>query len=113
LKTYFRVSLSIPGIVSPRDNYRLAVATTLGQKRGPEDTGFTMPEWSRTAARFDRMNESPGLSINLDGGVSSTLGVVGPDAKTLLEVKAVKVPPTVSTLVAFSTRTVAADSEKK
>lgn len=108
-----RSALGMPGKVSPRDSYRLAVATTLGEKRGLEDTGFTMPEWSRTAARLDRMNESPGLSINLDGGVSSTLGVVGTDATTLLEVKAVEAPPTVSTLVAFSTRTITAGVGEK
>jgi insecticidal toxin complex protein TccC len=76
-----RSAMSIPDTVSPQDSYRLAVATTPDQKRGSEGTGFTMPEWSRVAARFDRMNQSPGLSINLDGGASSTMGMIGQNSE--------------------------------
>ncbi|MFM0069299.1 hypothetical protein [Paraburkholderia aspalathi] len=98
-----RSLLSMPGERTEADSYRIAVATSTdpAQERGLRGTGFTMPEWANVGARLDRMNGTPGFSVNLDGGASSTMGVIGAEGKTALEVKAGETPK-VSTIVTFT-----------
>lgn len=78
---------------------RLAIALNQGRGTFPEKTdepGFTMLEWATVMARLDNLNpkNEEGLpaasSWNLDGGDSSTLGVLDPDGKHLLQVHTLK-----------------------
>lgn len=74
---------------------RLAIALNQGRGTFPRKTdepGFTMLEWATVMAGLDRLNpkNEEGLpaasSWNLDGGDSSTLGVLDPDGKHLLQI---------------------------
>lgn len=98
-----RSLISEPGAKSSRDSYRLAVGTNRFDKSrgGAMGPGFTMPEWARVASRLDQLNEKPGRSVNLDGGASSMLGVVGGNLETKLLVNGPDAP-TVSTFIAFA-----------
>lgn len=95
-----RSGVSMPRAASSEDANRLAVGLTNG-KRGSAGTGFTMPEWSTTMARLDRLNQSPSSSVNLDGGGSSALGVVNSQGDKLLD-KREDISRGASTLITFS-----------
>jgi insecticidal toxin complex protein TccC len=78
---------------------RLAIALNPGRgtfSRKTDEPGFTMLEWATVMARLDNLNpkNEAGLpaasSWNLDGGDSSTLGVLDPDGKHLLQVHTLK-----------------------
>ena len=74
------ISLPSPGAGGQRT--RLAMGTTEG--RTNKSPGYTMPEWSMVMARLDRLNGSGGQSVNLDGGYSTVLGVVGAEGQSLM-----------------------------
>jgi hypothetical protein len=53
----------------------IRMASVSAKRRGPDSDGMTMPEFSQTMARLDRINmthsdEFPARSVNLDGGGS-------------------------------------------
>ena len=60
-----------------------------------------MAEWARVAARLDTMNTHPGGGLNLDGGDSTTLGVVERDGTNALQIRQ-KPTAALSTFVAFT-----------
>jgi insecticidal toxin complex protein TccC len=95
-----RSGISVPGSASPDDASRLAVGLARG-KRGKQSPGFTMPEWSSTMARLDRMNRTPGTSLNLDGGGSSALGVVNSKGEKLVDERENKTRGA-STIISYS-----------
>jgi insecticidal toxin complex protein TccC len=95
-----RSGVSLPGANSPEDASRLAVGLTRGQ-RGSRSPGFTMPEWSTVMARLDRLNQTPGGSVNLDGGGSSALGVVNSEGEKLVDERENKTRGA-STLIVYS-----------
>ncbi|MCQ8240754.1 hypothetical protein [Rhizosaccharibacter radicis] len=109
-----RAGAVIPDVPGRGRDYRLAVALSSNESRGPKDTGMTMPEWSRTLARLASLDRddkgrlppggpTPGLGLNHDGGPSAQLGLVTRDRSMLVDARQVGEPRT-STLVAFSPR---------
>lgn len=79
---------------------RLAVALNPGRGtflNKTDEPGFTMLEWTEAMARLDNLNDKDeaGLpaasSWNLDGGDSSTLGVLDDMGKHLLRVNTLKI----------------------
>jgi len=99
-----RAAISTPGEISPKNRYRLLIAHE-SMERGEHGNGFTGSEWSNIGARADRMNETPGSSLNLDGGMTVTSGV-SYFGKTLLEIKAKEksLPAVTPIIIAFSER---------
>ncbi|MHC8358976.1 RHS repeat-associated core domain-containing protein [Pseudomonas sp. LS2P72] len=77
-----RSGISLPSSGAVGQRTRLAMGTTEG--RTNESPGYTMPEWSMVMARLDRLNGSGGQSVNLDGGYSTVLGVVGAEGQSLM-----------------------------
>jgi insecticidal toxin complex protein TccC len=81
-----RSGVSLPGAISSGNAYRLAAGFTPSTEQfGSQSSGFTMPEWSTTMARLDRLNQTPGGSLNLDGGSSTALGVVNSNGEKLFD----------------------------
>ncbi len=76
-----RTSVIAPDTPGEDANYRLAIGSTTTTVRGAGGTGFTMPEWSRVNARLSRLDRNeqgqvaPSVALNMDGGVSTVLGV--------------------------------------
>jgi insecticidal toxin complex protein TccC len=77
-----RSGISLPGDKQPGSRTRLAMGSTM--ERTAESPGYTMPEWATVMARLDRLNSSETMSVNLDGGYSASLGVIGPSGETLM-----------------------------
>lgn len=77
-----RSGISLPNPDADGQRTRLAMGTTEG--RTHESPGYTMPEWSMVMARLDRLNGSGWQSVNLDGGYSTVLGVVGAEGQSLM-----------------------------
>lgn len=78
-----RSGISRPRVSVAGSRTRLVVG--LANSRDTTSPGYTMPEWSRVMARLDRLNISDSSSVNLDGGSSISLGVVGAKGEHLLE----------------------------
>jgi len=70
-----RSAISLPAKSSAAGS-RTRLVIGLGKGRGDDSPGFTLPEWAEVTNRIDRLNRQPGLSVNLDGGDSSALGVL-------------------------------------
>jgi insecticidal toxin complex protein TccC len=70
-----RSGISLPGGTDNGQRTRLAWGGSTG--RSDTATGYTMPEWSRVMARLEGINGAGGWSVNLDGGHSAGIGVVG------------------------------------
>ncbi|MBN6773167.1 hypothetical protein JRG42_04110 [Pseudomonas granadensis] len=76
-----RSGISRPGGSEHGQRTRLAWGGSTG--RSEAATGYTMPEWSRVMARLDGMSGADGWSVNLDGGYSAGIGVVGAQGELL------------------------------
>ncbi|WP_349969700.1 RHS repeat-associated core domain-containing protein [Pseudomonas caspiana] len=75
------------GMSRPQENgadsrTRLAMGSSNG--RVDYSPGYTMPEWAKVMARLDRLNSSESSSVNLDGGGSVSLGVIGAGGESLM-----------------------------
>jgi len=86
-----RSAIIVPDLTNPNDKNdkfspRVRLVVGLANDRHKENSGFTMPEWSSIVARLDAMNGRGGHSLNLDGGGSSTIGVVSRQGKKLFSV---------------------------
>jgi len=77
-----RSGMSRPQESGTGSRTRLAMGSSDG--RGANASGYTMPEWARVMARLDRLNSSESSSINLDGGQSTSLGVIGSRGESLM-----------------------------
>ncbi|PHN17638.1 RHS repeat-associated core domain-containing protein [Pseudomonas sp. ICMP 561] len=77
-----RSGMSRPHTYGAGSRTRLAMGST--DTRMANSSGYTMPEWARVMARLDRLNSSESSSINLDGGGSVSLGVIGSRGQTLM-----------------------------
>ncbi|NRO99616.1 hypothetical protein GWC77_27570 [Paraburkholderia sp. NMBU_R16] len=78
------------------DAVRMLVASDASGKVGAEAQGLTMVELSNVMARVGGLNRKPGPSYNLDGGASSTMGVVSEDGRKLMEVRGRPTEPTLT-----------------
>lgn len=78
-----RSGISLPMVFDSISRTRIAVG--LGGGRSQQSRGYTMPEWAQVMLRLDNMNAVPGRSINLDGGDSSSLGVVARSGQILMD----------------------------
>lgn len=76
-----RSGITLPGGSETGQRTRLAWGNSTG--RNETDTGYTMPEWSRVMARLEGMSGAGGWSVNLDGGHSAGIGVVGAQGDVL------------------------------
>lgn len=96
----FSVAKNAPGVLghaqhpNARSGMSRAQENSAGSRTrlamGSSDTrmtlspGYTMPEWAKVMARLDRLNSSESSSINLDGGSSVSLGVIGSGGEILM-----------------------------
>jgi insecticidal toxin complex protein TccC len=73
-----RSAVSLPAQANSKGRTRLAVGLTESRDL-TISPGYTMPEWAAVMSRLDRLDGTAkaGSSINLDGGASSTLAVIG------------------------------------
>ncbi|MGP0012515.1 RHS repeat-associated core domain-containing protein [Pseudomonas sp.] len=98
-----RSAISLPAESGGKDA-RTRLVIGLGVGRGDSSPGFTLAEWAEVTNRLDRLNTTPGRSINLDGGDSSALGVLSPKV-ALMDAQARGSPQRkVGSFIAFSMR---------
>ncbi|MPQ68585.1 MULTISPECIES: RHS repeat-associated core domain-containing protein [unclassified Pseudomonas] len=98
-----RSAISLPAESGGKDA-RTRLVIGLGVGRGDNSPGFTLAEWAEVTNRLDRLNATPGRSINLDGGDSSALGVLSPKV-ALMDAQARGNPQRkVGSFIAFSMR---------
>lgn len=76
---------------------RLAVSVSGSLVKRAESAGFTMPEWSMTTSRLASMSETGkpaegAIALNLDGGGSTTMGVINAEGEKILEIRATRTP---------------------
>ncbi|WP_341958932.1 RHS repeat-associated core domain-containing protein [Pseudomonas sp. RC10] len=73
-----RSAVSLPAQANSKGRTRLAVGLTESRDL-TISPGYTLPEWAAVMSRLDRLDGTAkaGSSINLDGGASSTLAVIG------------------------------------
>ncbi|MHA6193163.1 RHS repeat-associated core domain-containing protein [Pseudomonas wadenswilerensis] len=79
-----RSAISFPDLEGGKAG-RVRLAMGLARSRGETGSGYTMSEWAAVMSRLDGLNEAPGYSVNLDGGSSSTLGVVNRAGEVLFK----------------------------
>jgi len=77
-----RSGMSRPQESGAGSRTRLAMGSS--DTRMTHSPGYTMPEWAKVMARLDRLNSSASSSINLDGGASASLGVIGSRGEVLM-----------------------------
>ena len=94
--------------MSAKTNSTRLIIGKSGAVRGKNSDGFTMVEWSTVTSRLGSLNQHPGKAINLDGGASTVLGVIGRSGKKRMEAQGVSgMTPTTTTFIALQeTRTV-------
>lgn len=73
-----RSAISLPGAGSVNPRTRLILGSDSGGAKA-NSAGYTMSEWAQVTNRLDRLNSSPGKSVNLDGGASTVLGAINSD----------------------------------
>lgn len=78
-----RSGISMP-VVFDKDS-RIRIAVGLGGARLTKSPAYTLPEWAKVMLKLDSMNATPGWSANLDGGLSSVLGIVSRSGTILMD----------------------------
>ncbi|WP_180699376.1 RHS repeat-associated core domain-containing protein [Pseudomonas crudilactis] len=94
-----RSGISLPGTSGPGQRTRLALGLSDG--RSEKATGYTMPEWSLVMARLDGMNSGGGRAVNLDGGYSAGIGVVGANGQSLMRRPEEAEPRSIANFIAY------------
>ncbi|AEX52581.1 hypothetical protein GRAQ_01784 [Rahnella aquatilis CIP 78.65 = ATCC 33071] len=64
---------------------RLLIGKSTGERGALSSNGYTLSEWSMVVNRINQLNPIPGTALNLDGGGSAYIGVIGSNGEKILE----------------------------